>query len=450
MDKVMVEFIQSLRQQGMRVSTAETLDAMRAIPLVGYNDRAMLKLALSCCLVKTLPDQVLFDQCFDQFFQVPDSRPARTDKAEPKTLWKAFGRKPTQTLLPQSELGQLLLNSTGAELELKLAQAAKASQLSQMKSISQRGLFGHKMMISLGMGGLDQEIRLNQNGSSQQESLARALTQAKADLQQDIKSYVDRQFLTSTKGIHRQLREAVLMETRIDQLPAQDEAMNLVRKLAKKLAAAHSRRRKVPQYGQLDIQKTLRNNMAYDGVILQTHWRQKKIERPRLWVICDVSGSVRPYAGFLLMFLYCLNDVLSQVRAFAFSSDLVEVTEWFERLPLPQAMQQTLQQAGQGSTDYGQTLTSFHQQHLNTLDHRTTVIILGDGRNNFSDPKCNLLQDIHGRAGQVLWLNPEDKRRWGSGDSEMLRYQAYCSQTVACHNLQQLERFISGLLRYNH
>ena len=218
-------------------------------------------------------------------------------------------------------------------------------------------------------------------------------------------------------------------------------------KMAKKLAALHSRRKKVFKRGQLNVPRTLRHNMSYDGAIFDLHWKSVKIDRPKVFAICDVSGSVANYARFMLMFLYSLEEVMPKVRSFAFSSDLAEVTELFERYAIEDAIAKTIRDYSGGSTDYGQALMDFKKLCLDEVDNRTTIIILGDARNNYGDPHTELLKELYDRCKRLIWLNPEPRNAWGVGDSEMRRYAAYCHQVDECNSLMHLERIVGNLLR---
>jgi uncharacterized protein with von Willebrand factor type A (vWA) domain len=199
--------------------------------------------------------------------------------------------------------------------------------------------------------------------------------------------------------------------------------------------------------GQLNLPKTLRHNMAYDGAIFDLRWKSKKIDRPKVFAICDVSGSVASYARFMLMFLYSLEEVMPKVRAFAFSSDLGEVTDLFEQNSLDDAIAKALRDYSGGSTDYGQAFDDFKRICLDEIDNRTTVIILGDARNNYGNPKTEVLKEIYDRSKRLIWLNPEPRNTWGVGDSEMRRYLAYCHQAEECNSLMHLERIVGNLLK---
>jgi hypothetical protein len=457
MDRTLVQFIKALRGAGVRTSTAETLDAVAAMQLVGYGNRDYLKQALCTTLAKSHDDQLKFAQIFDQFFSFNRFESFN----EPRTESKPNAGTPLQMLqnlfaptLPpapaQSPLGQMLLQGNPQQLAVAMAQAADAAQVNQIRVMTQKGLYGRRMMMAMGLEALEQEMFAAEDSADpRQQQLGERLREAREQLRDEVRAYVEKQLLLQAAGESRALRESIMMETRLDNLREFKDTQRLVRKLAKRLVATHSRRRKVYQRGKLDVRTTIRRNIPYSGVLLETHWKTKRIDKPKVMAICDVSGSVSQYARFLLMFLYSLTDVLSNVRAFAFSSNLVEVTELFEQHDLDDAIAATLERIGGGSTDYGRSLNTFAEQCLQQVDHRTTVIMLGDARNNYGEPRIDILQQLHQRSRQLIWLNPEARNRWGSGDSEMKRYQPYCSWAEPCQSLAQLERFISHLLRNN-
>lgn len=161
--------------------------------------------------------------------------------------------------------------------------------------------------------------------------------------------------------------------------------------------------------------------------------------------ICDVSGSVAAYAKFLLMFIYALQDVLPRTRTFAFSAALGEVSDLFDTLPVEEAIEKVNLKYG-GATDYGRALNDFSELALAEVNQATTLIILGDARNNQADPRLDLLSEMKARAKKVIWLNPESARLWGTGDSEMLRVKRHCHVVKECNSLNQLARIIDQLL----
>ncbi len=454
MDRILVDFVKALRGNGVRIATSETLDAIHALNLVGYSDRARMKTALSTTLAKTEEEKSRFDACFDQFFQFNDfSRLDKEQKPEPppqSLLQQMLQGESPQPAEAQSPMGQMLQQGDSQAIAQAMAQAAASANVREIRVITQKGLYGRRMMLAMGLEAMEQEMWAAESSDDpQQEALGTQLREAREQLREEVKHYVERQYLLQASGDSRALRESVMRETSLENLREFKDVQGLVRKLAKRLVATHSRRRKVYQRGKLDVRSTIRHNIPYSGVLLETHWKTKRVDKPKVMAICDVSGSVSQYSRFLLMFLYSLTEVISNVRAFAFSSDLQEVTDWFERESLDAAVDLTLNRVGGGSTDYGRSLQTFTDQCLNQVDHRTTVIMLGDARNNYGDPRTDLLQAVHNRARQLIWLNPESRRRWGSGDSEMKRYKPHCTWAEPCQSLNQLERFISNLLRYS-
>ena len=226
------------------------------------------------------------------------------------------------------------------------------------------------------------------------------------------------------------------------------ERMNqLIRRMARKLASRYMHRHKRTRRGNLDIRKTLRHNMVHDGIPFDIFWKQKKIEKPKIVAICDVSRSVASAARFLLMFLYNLNEIVSDIRSFAFSSYLIEIAEDLDADHVDDAIPVVLEKIGFMPTDYGRALEGLKSEFGDTIDRRTTVIILGDARSNYGEARADVMKWINTRARRVVWLNPEPKTFWGTGDSEMLRYRPYCHVAKTCRTIEHLERVVDNILR---
>jgi uncharacterized protein with von Willebrand factor type A (vWA) domain len=176
-------------------------------------------------------------------------------------------------------------------------------------------------------------------------------------------------------------------------------------------------------------------------------WKQEHIDRPRIVAVCDVSRSVASAARFLLLFLYSLYEVIEELHAFAFSDRLIEVSDVLEDEPVEQAIPEILRRIGFRPTDYGRALADLDEEFMDDIDRRTTVIILGDGRSNDTDPRIDLMRRLHDRSKAVIWLNPEPESFWGQGDSEMLRYRQFCHVARTCSTVQHLERVIDDVLK---
>jgi uncharacterized protein len=331
-----------------------------------------------------------------------------------------------------------------------MAEAGEAAGVREIQVFTQKGLYTRKIMEGMGLGELNQEISgLRQARRLEERRLGQELRHRREWLREQVRDYVERQFLLHADATGKRLREELLRKVKLSNVEHRNHRLiqEVVLKMAKRLAALHSRRKKVFKRGQLNVPRTLRHNMSYDGAIFDLHWKSVKVDRPKVFAICDVSGSVANYARFMLMFLYSLEEVMPKVRSFAFSSDLAEVTELFERNGIEDAIAKTLRDYAGGSTDYGQAFTDFRKNCLDDVDNRTTIIILGDARNNYGDPRADILKEMYDRCKRLIWLNPEPRRSWFVGDAEMRRYMAYCHQAEECNSLAHLERIVGNLLR---
>ena len=489
MQQTLVAFVKALRTAEVQVSPAETLDALATLELVGYRDRQRLKDSLALALSKSPEEKQAFDQCFERFFTferfprllgAEAAPPAEGDgdatpgmdgaggtgagsgsgtggggageaEAEAAAGMAEEAEADFQPLSPTSPLGRLLLSGDHAEVLLRMAEAGREAEVQQIVVFTQKGLYTRKIMDIMGLPALQEEIAaLQEEGGRPQNHLASRLKQARERLREEVRDHVERQFHLHADETGREVREELLMKVRLSGLEKRNfkEVQEIVMKMARKLIAIHSKRRKTRKRGQLDVRRTLRSNMQYDGLLFNLKWKAQKVDRPKVMCICDVSGSVSAYARFLLMFLYSLAEILPKVRSFAFSSDLGEVTSLFQENSLEDAMAKTLRDYGNGSTDYGQMLADFKSHCLPDLDGKTTIIILGDARNNYGEPRADILREIRDKAQRLIWLNPEPKSSWTLGDAEMQRYAPACTQAQVCNSLAQLERVVSNLLRH--
>jgi len=451
MTQVLSDFIRALRATNVRVSSAESIDAAAAIDVVGFEDRALLKESLSQVLAKTPEEKRDFDDCFERFFYAesmdgvdplaPPDDPA-SDPDGPGDETQAENGEGGSTA-GEGSLAAMMRGANRAELQIAVANAARAAGVSNIRLFTQRGMFMRRILETIGIEELEDAIRDAGDANAEQ------LQNLRAQLIAEVREQVDRQLVLYTANSWPELREEILQKTPLSAVEVRDFKFMqaLVHKLAKRLVALHSRKRKVARRGHLDVRQTIRANIEYDGLLFQTVWKRKKIERPKVVAVCDVSGSVANAARFLLLFLYSITEVIPKVRAFAFSSQLAEITDLFQDAAAEDAIATALQKYGFGSTDYGRALADLETMVLDDIDHRTTVLILGDARSNYGDPGVANLRRIHERARRVLWLNPEPKAFWNSGDSEMRRLGTACDRVDSCRSLRDLERLVGEIMR---
>lgn len=463
---MIADFVRILRAADIRVSPAETLDAAEIFDTIGFDDRQILKHALGQTLAKTETEKLAFDEAFESYFRLPEETPPpmaaaqEEGESDDKSAEQNSGEGQPQEGAqnggdnsdspeggaPQS-LTDMLENNDTAAMQAAMQQAATEAGLANAKLFTQQGMFSRRIMEAMGLAELEARIRqMNEGGETEK---ADKLREGRARLFDAVQDFVERQIAMRTKNAGRLLREDALSRIRLSNLDKSDMKImrELIRKLAKRLASRHSRRRKKAQRGVLDIRRTMRANVAYDGKLFNLAWRRVKVERPKLIVLCDVSGSVAAVSRFLLMFLYSLDEVMPKTRSFVFSNRAGEITDVLQEGDLEEAMENALRQYGGGSTDYGMSMMDLAEATLDAVDKKTTLMVLGDARSNYGDPGHLVLKEFYERAGRVIFLNPEPETVWDTGDSEMKKLGAYCTHKQTCNSVKHVERVLDDLLR---
>jgi hypothetical protein len=469
MDAKIVDFTALLRANGLRVSMSEHLDAFQAVAALGVGEREVFKDVLRATMVKRSIDLPVYDELFDLYFAGLGTAIAESTEAAMKAL--QLNPQEYQSLMEQlaellqdlnielSQLAEALLRNDTGRLERLLREAAEQAQAQGIERAYQEGRYSHSTAQSLGLGGLSEELeqlkeRLGQAGLSPErnEALQRLIDQRLRDLRELIRRTVRLELEKRDQTQREKNRLATLAEKSFYYL-SEDEMRRMreaVTKLAQRLKNVVAIRRKRGKRGKFDLNGTLRKNLQYGGVPFRIQFDRKIKDKPQVLVLCDVSDSVRNVSRFMLQFVYSLQDLYSRVRSFIFVSEIGEITQLFEENDTQRAIEQALT----GSiinvfahSDFGRAFKTFHRDHLGAVTHRTTVIILGDARNNYNLPQEWVLRDIQARAKQLIWLNPESRLTWGFGDSEMDRYLPFCDLVEECRNLNQLYRVVDRLVR---
>ena len=469
MDDKIIEFISLLRHNGLRVSMAENMDSFHATQLIGLGDRLTFKDALRATMVKREIDASSFDELFDLYF----SGLGEMMKGSASSLMGALDLDEAgfQELLDQladilksldidlSELAQHLLSNNTGQLEKLLRDAAAAAQLQNIQRSFQEGRYSHTMAQTMGLGGLAEEFDALKNRLGEADldaellaKLQRLIDRRLQDLTEMIKRAVRMELEKRDHSMRENQRLQSLAEKNFYYL-SEDEIRRMkeaVAKLAQRLKNVVAIRRRHAKRGKFDLKDTLRKNLQYGGVPFKIQFDHRVKDKPQVMVLCDVSDSVRNVSRFMLQFVYSLQDLYSRVRSFIFVSEIGEVTRLFEEQEISEAIEQSLT----GSiinvfahSDFGRAFRSFHRDYIAAVNNKTTVILLGDARNNYNLAQEWVLKEIQHRAKQVIWLNPENRLTWGFGDSEMDRYLPYCDVVEECRNLNQLYRVIDRMVR---
>ena len=440
------EFVQALRGAGLRISPDEASQAMDAAALVGYAQRQRFHDALALTLVKQQQDRSAFEETFARFFEAEDPRSDSPRDSASSMPSPAAQPDPASAQTPEAQQAEALLASTPEQLQQRMAEAAAEMDFTQMEVITQQGIYTRRLLMNMGMGAVDDRVLQLDQGSPAQQARAEQLRQWRTRVREQAAAQVRRQFLLHGAGKGRALREQTLRAVPFRDLREFRDVQALVRKMARRLASLHQRRTKTSRRGMLDARRTMVASIRHDGVPAKLFWRRRPPRKTRVMVICDVSSSVSDAARFLLQFLYAMNDVLPRVRSFAFASRFDEITGDFARYSPEVAVGQVLDRLSGSGTDYAEMFRAFQARCERELDAHTTVIILGDARNNYLPDGAETLQAIRRRVKQVWWLNPESRSRWNSGDAVMDRYLPHCRLARQCATLNDLERVVDSLL----
>lgn len=460
------EFVQLLRKNGVRTSTAELLDAVRAIEIVGFDDPVAVRAALETSLVKRVEDQAPFADLFDLFFFRPGQFLKEREDAPLLRALREQGLDDEElehvlALLADEAArldptARMALGMQRGGLEALLRLAGLQVDFARLQSPLQIGFFTQQVLEQLRFRQADAELR----GLGQR--LARALPAERAAevmrlveenlgrLRTSVREYVRTEFEKRNVRYTEQMRRELLLYKPFGSM-SQEELMQLrreVERLAQKLRTSASLRPKLKKHGRLDVRRTLRAALMTGGVPMRLKLRRRRVEKPRLCILCDISDSVRYVSRFMLQLAYTLQEMFSKVRSFVFVSDLGEATDLFSRYELQEAIDRALSGAVINvfsNSNYGRALKQFVDQHLETVTSRTTVIIIGDGRSNYFPPEAWALQRVRARARHVLWLNPEQPSSWAFGDSAMRDYQPHTSRVDVVHNLASLKKVIDAI-----
>ncbi|WP_420130915.1 vWA domain-containing protein [Rhodopseudomonas sp.] len=451
-------FFRAARGAGVRVSPAESIDAMRAVTQVGFADRGLLRDTLLVTLAKTQEEKQALGECFDLFFSRPEPPPPpeESDEASSDQSSESQGQTSSPGAPGQGggdgsaqpelgELAQMLLGQDRSAVAAALSGAAGAAELSNIRYFTQRGLFQGRMMEALGIGRLRDDLdALKSANPAEAERLAAALD----GLRDSVREMVSQALVLYGREETENLRNEILRNAPLARLERRqvEQMKALIRAIARRLRERYSKPRKRQRRGHLDVRRTIRKNAAWGSVPFLTAWKRRHRDRPKIVAICDVSGSVAQVSDFFLLLIHSLHEVVDDVRSFAFSGHLIEVSDILDKQEPESAMREIMSKVGFGSSDYGNSFADFEKRYLRSVTPKTTVIVLGDARTNNLDPRTDLLREISERAKRVVWLNPEGRMGWGWGDSEMPRYAPFCNVVRQCATAKQLERAVSDIV----
>jgi uncharacterized protein with von Willebrand factor type A (vWA) domain len=471
-------FIQELRTAGLPVSLTEGLDAMEAVKHVPIEDRDTFKYALAATMVKSDSHWRAFETVFEIYFSMRgpqydvgedgdgelDSDSIEEWMRRQMEQMRGQGRGGGQEMSPE-ELAEMLyralLNNDQAMMAAMARQAV--SRYAGMEPGRPVGgtYYLYRTLRNLDLDGMLE--RLMQETQEQapspltplEERLEREEFQSRIDqLRKEIEAEIRRR-LVADRGIEamaRTLRKPLPED--VDFMHASRDEMVAIRKaiqpLTRKLAARLARKRKHERRGPLDFRSTMRSSLSYGGVPVEPKFRYPRPSKPEIMVVADISGSVAAFARFTLHLVYAIQNQFSKVRAFVFIDGIDEVTEFFKaEEDITRAVHRVNTEADvvwvDGHSDYGHAFTTFWDSWGREINGKTTMMVLGDARNNYHATNAWVLKEANKKARHVYWLNPEPRSYWDTGDSVISEYGIHCDGVFECRNLRQLEGFVDKL-----
>lgn len=457
----LIEFTGALRTKGFSIGTSETIDAAQVINVLGLADRSQLREGLAAALVRKDGQRPVFDAIYDIYFPLSGLNvdPMFSAGEDYDTAVETLRDRLSAALVADNTDEIDRLAKTAVELFGPVSHGSgswSAHQTLQLlapqqliaDAAAQRIAQGPQGGGSAGSGGASQSSISQHQAQTARENV-RALVQF---FRQQTQTHA-RSRTAQDRGLAHVVRHGVATTmAHTDFLSANADQLAQLRRsvgpLARKLATRLNTRRQRHHRGRVDIRRTIRKAAGTGGVPMSIVYQRPRPTRPELVVMCDVSGSVAGFSQFTMLLIKAISDQFSRVRVFAFVNAMAEVTdlvsaddgELLDRIHRGASLTRW-----HSSSDYGSALGDFWEYFSSTVTNRSTVLILGDGRNNNQDPNFAVLNHINQTARRVYWLNPERESQWGVGDSMAHAYQEFV-QMIECRNLEQLSHFVSRLM----
>lgn len=457
MESRILQLISALRASGVRVSLAESAEAFSAVDLMGIQDREEFRLSLRATLIKDVKDIPTFDKLFPLFFgsgnppPMMGGNPADDMTPEEAQMWAEAMKQFAQNLRQRMER---LMN--GEQLSRSELEAlGQMVGLNQTDDLRYQNWMAQRMMRALAFPEVREAMKelmeqLQQMGMSRDrvEQMRQMIQQNMQGLQQQIEQYAGERIAENLSEKPRGESADNLMNRPFQALSDADKKVlqNEVKRLAAMLRMRIALRQKRAKSGQLDPKATIRTNLKYHGVPMEIKHRDR-VRKPKIVVICDISTSMRFCSELMLSFLFALQGQVRKTHAFAFIDHLESISEDFSGANADEAIQSVLWRmpSGHYNTDLGWSLQNFNDEFMDTLNGGTTLIIVGDGRNNYYDPRLDIFSTMTRRAARTIWLNPEPPALW-HGDSDMPKYAPLCDSVLKVSNLRELAEAVDTLM----
>jgi len=456
MESRILQLISALRASGVRVSLAESAEAFSAVDLMGIQDREQFRLSLRATLIKDLKDIPVFDKLFPLFFgtgQPPmmGGNPSDDMTPEEAQMLADALRQYTQNL--RQRMNRLMSGEQLSREELEAL--GQMVGLNQVDDLRYQNWMAQRMMRALAfpevreaMKELMEELQRMGMSRDRVEQMQNMIQQNMEGMREQIEQFAGERIAENMSEKEPGERMDNLMNRPFNALSDADKKalQHEVKRLAAMLRTRIALRQKRAKGGQLDPKATIRTNLKYHGVPMEIKHKDR-VRKPKIVVICDISTSMRFCSELMLSFLFALQGQVRKTHAFAFIDHLEYISDDFTGSDADEAIASVLWRmpSGHYNTDLGWSLNDFQNEYMDTLNGQTTLIIVGDGRNNYYDPRLDIFSSMTRRAARTIWLNPEPPTMW-HGDSDMPRYAPMCNNVMKVSNLRELANAVDSLL----
>jgi hypothetical protein len=461
MDERILEFIGDLRRAELRISPSEAMDALAASAEVGLGDREMFKATLSATLIKEARDEATFERIFNLYFLDLQALGEGLQKAlgpEDPKVQELLDRLLAEEDMELDDLTELLMRGEGSEMEMAIRSGGQNAGLERLMYFLQVGYFSRKISDKFDWSAIERDIerimKMLEARGLDPGQIARIRNYLELRLEafnRMIRQHVQRELERRAYRQGEKLTREVLSDKPLFALTPDEVAQmkSVVARLARRIKDALALRQRQEERGRIDSRKTIRKSLQYGGIPMELFLKRRHREKPKLITICDVSDSVRNASRFMLQLVWSLQECFSRMRSYVFVSEIAEVTQAFKSYPVERAIEWALKAAPVDyhcRSDFGFAFSRFANTELESLDRKTTILILGDARNNYNDHQAWALRLIRERVKGIIWLNPEGQWGWGIGDSVMPMYAPSCDLVKECRTIGQLAEVVDGLV----
>lgn len=450
----LVEFVHILRRLGIKASVAETKDAVDALSWVDIMDREEVKAALRAVLAKSRYDRKVFNLAFDAYFVPPEIRRQRLELRRKRLAAKGSALQECEDQLVRAikeddrDWGKEILNllyltvEENEKMSIRPGPAKKQffETIDRMRENSSNDplpqaagnaespltRWRRQMLKQAVKIGAVPPVKTISTGVEEQDEVIETVTSSLG---------VD---CDSDSILHKNMKKIVDSD-----LP---RATLLIKKLSRRLATRISRRySRKNKRGRLDIRRTIRRNTSYGGALIDLKFQSRRKQKPRLVLICDVSGSMARYAVFVMQFIYGLSRVVKGIESFVFSEELERVTPYFKKVEsFARTMSSLMEKSDQWGmgTNLHASLVAFLEKHRRLLSPAVFVIIVSDAQTIQAYQAAGDLHEIRSRVRDIIWLNTLPREAW-KHSPEIIEFQKYC-RMFECSTLDQLNKVLSN------